>query len=74
MDIDKPETPVDAYQLFMSVDVIDRIVYWTNKRAEKFFNDNPDKEGKINSLKWTPITSEDMYTYLALVKLMGIIK
>lgn len=38
----------------------------------KFFDANPEKLGRVNSIIWCPVTCDDMYTFLALVIAMTV--
>ena len=67
-----PTEPVDAYETFMTKDVVKFIVDCTNKRAKVFLETNNRR--KVHGLVWKDVTVADIYTYLALVKLMGLIK
>ena len=68
----KPKSPLEAYKLFMTPEVVQHIVNCTNERARAFIG--ADTKRKINSLIWRPVTIDDIYTYLALVKIMGILE
>ena len=68
----KPKSPVEAYKLFMTPEVVQHIVNCTNERARAFIG--ADTKRKINGLIWRPVTIDDIYTYLALVKIMGILE
>ena len=68
----KPKSPVEAYKLFMTPEVVQHIVNCTNERARSFIG--ADTKRRINGLIWRPVTIDDIYTYLALVKIMGIVQ
>ena len=68
----KPKSPLEAYKLFMTPEVVQHIANCTNERARSFIGANTKR--KINGLIWRPVTIDDIYTYLALVKIMGILE
>ncbi|XP_049908573.1 piggyBac transposable element-derived protein 4-like [Epinephelus moara] len=57
-------TPLELFQLFFSVTVIDTLVKNTNAYGEK------KNQGQKKS--WVPVTTADMYTFISLVLYMGI--
>ena len=64
-------TPLDAFTLFFSDEVIKKLCQWTNEKAQVFFNEHPEKK-KIHNLKWREVTKSDMCTFLALLLAMGL--
>ena len=64
-------TPLDAFTLFFSDEVIKKLCQWTNEKAQVFFNEHPEKK-KIHNLIWREVTKSDMYTFLALLLAMGL--
>lgn len=65
-------TAYDAFILFFSDEVMEKLCQWTNEKAEIFFNKNPAKNRKTNGLSWKQVSKSDMYTFLALVLAMGL--
>ena len=72
--LEVPSTPSDAFKLFFDEDVVSKLCQWTNERAEKFFASRPQTDRKVNSLRWRPVTVDDMYTFFGLLLSMGITK
>lgn len=64
-------TALDAFTLFFSEEVMNKLVQWTNEKAENFFHEHPEKKRKIHQLLWREVTKSEMYTFLALVLAMG---
>lgn len=38
----------------------------------KFFQNNPEKKGKVHGLVWKPVTSNDLYTFIGLLMALEI--
>lgn len=71
---DRVASPGSAFKQFLDREVIEKLCEWTNKRAEMFFAQHPEKRGRVNSLKWKEVLENDMYTLLALLITMGLVK
>ena len=44
------DSPTDAFQSIIDEEVVESIVFWTNERAEKYFEGRPNT--KLNGIKW----------------------
>ena len=66
------DRPVEAFKYFIDGEIIDNLCLWTNQRARAFFVGRGNH--KVHSLRWTEVVSDDMYIFLALVLLMGIVR
>ena len=62
----------EFFEKFMSAEIISYIVECTNARAAAFFREKPRLNGKINSLIWRDVNSQDIFVFLALYIYMGI--
>lgn len=63
-----------AFKQFLDKDIIGKLCEWANKRATMFFTEHPEKMGKVNSVKWKRVTENDMYSFIALLITMGLVK
>ena len=52
-------TPGDAFKYFFDSSVINALCSLSNERAALFFQEHPEKLGKINGLKWKEVTKDD---------------
>uniref|UniRef100_A0A9J8B5B7 PiggyBac transposable element-derived protein domain-containing protein n=1 Tax=Cyprinus carpio carpio TaxID=630221 RepID=A0A9J8B5B7_CYPCA len=68
---DPPESPseVNCFKMFLTEDVVGEIVEETNRYASEI-----QEEMKGKMVKWVPTTIPEMYTFLASVLLMGMVK
>ena len=64
--------PVDAFCYFFDEDLVQQLCDWTNERAEGYFADTQKR--KVNGLLWRDVTKDEMYVFLALVMIQGIVK
>ena len=67
-------TPLNALQLFLPDSLVEKMVGWTNDRAELFFASHPDLKGKLLGQRWHPITSSDMWTFILLSLQMSVVR
>lgn len=64
--------PSDAFKVYFDRELVSLLCDWTNQKAEKYFQDHPEKKGKVNNVTWKAVTPDDMYTFIALKMAMGI--
>lgn len=64
--------PGAAFQQFFDDELVNAMCRWINEKADVFFQKNPQKKGKVHGLIWKAVTSGDVYTFLALLMVMGI--
>lgn len=62
----------DIFKLFFDDELVGKLCEWVNERAVKYFAAHPEKQGRVNSIIWRPVTQDDMYTFLALVMAMAL--
>ncbi|KAI2644801.1 PiggyBac transposable element-derived protein 4 [Labeo rohita] len=67
-----PESPseVNCFKMFLTEDVVKEIVEETNRYASEI----QEEETKGKMVKWAPTSIPEMYTFLASVMLMGMVK
>src|SRR4051812_7863819 len=65
--------PLAIFDLFFSVDILDRISYHTNQHAEKLL-DALLQDDELRPRGWKPTSPTEMYTYFAIVIYMGLHK
>ena len=65
---------LECFKKFITDDVIAHIVKCINDRAKHFFEENPEKKGIVNNIKWKDVKDNDVYTFLALYFYMGLCK
>ena len=65
-------TPLDSVKLYFTEQVIDLVVMQTNRYAEQYIASHVlPPHSSIN--RWHPTDRDDMYTFLGLSVLMGIV-
>ncbi|KAI2644000.1 PiggyBac transposable element-derived protein 4 [Labeo rohita] len=67
-----PESPseVNCFKMFLTEDVVKEIVEETNRYASEI----QEEETKGKMVKWAPTSIPEMYTFLASIMLMGMVK
>lgn len=74
-NVNSQSSVLDVFQLFFTDECIDMITAMTNIHQEQLkSNELNTVKAKARIWKWTPLTSEELYTFFALRILMGIIK
>ncbi|XP_065159187.1 piggyBac transposable element-derived protein 4 [Atheta coriaria] len=69
------DDPIALYQLFVTDSVIEQMVLETNRYAIQCMEKDPHKnESRKHQSMWRPITSTDLYTFLGIVHIMGIVQ
>lgn len=66
-------SPRKCFEAFVSSKIVRQLCSWTNTRAMMYFEEKCDYEMKVNSLKWRDVTEQEMYIFMALIFLMGLI-
>ncbi|KAK3869539.1 hypothetical protein Pcinc_025158 [Petrolisthes cinctipes] len=66
-------SPGAAFRYFFDDEVIYTMCNWINKRATVYFEANPDKS-KVHGLTWHPVTPDELYVFLGLIIVMGVVK
>lgn len=65
---------VNCFEAFVSTSIVKKLCEWTNKRADKYFEDNPHVTMKVFGLTYQLVETEEMYVFLALYFLTGVTK
>jgi hypothetical protein len=66
-------SPIESFLLFFDAEIIDCIVNETNSYAEQKTRSTTWKpRSRVKS--WTPVGSEEIFVYLGLIMLMGIVQ
>lgn len=69
------ETPTDFYKLFVTEEIIDKMVSETNKYAENYINNSQvNTKPKSRVKAWTPTDPQEMKRFLGLLMVMGLVK
>ncbi|XP_059060598.1 piggyBac transposable element-derived protein 4-like [Achroia grisella] len=67
------KTPIDIYRLFLTDEIIDKIVRDTNNYATKYFEDNQDNVKAKSRLKaWKPTDDEEIRKFFGVILVMGL--
>nr|XP_015196272.1 PREDICTED: piggyBac transposable element-derived protein 4-like [Lepisosteus oculatus] len=66
LDTTKTYSPLDLFQLFFSLSVVQSLCTNTNKNAERL-------QAQGRKLQWVPVSVEDMYRYMGIVIYMGLL-
>ena len=72
-------TPINVFKLFLTDELVQHITDATNSYAQIII-DFPEIQERIENTKkslfrlWQPVTFDEMWTYIAVTMLMGIIK
>lgn len=64
--------PGVAFQQFFDDELVSAMCLWINEKADVFFQQNPQKKGKVNGLVWKAVTGNDVFTFLSLLMAMGV--
>lgn len=66
------ETPTDFYKLFVTEEIIDKMVSKTNKYAENYINNSQANTKPKSRVKaWTPTDPQEMKRFLGLLMAYG---
>ncbi|CAG4993144.1 unnamed protein product [Parnassius apollo] len=65
--------PDELFRLFLTDEIVDKMVLETNLYAEKFLT-NPDSKRKSRFRSWKPINREEMLKFLGVALVMGLNK
>jgi len=69
------ENPFSIYKIFLSDDIIDQMVLETNKFYEHSEAQAPSSvSSRKHKQKWTPVTRDEMFKFLGILLIMGIVK
>lgn len=69
------ETPSDYYKLFVTEEIINKMVQETNNYAQKYINSSLQSlKPKSRFKSWTPTNSEEMKRFLGVLMIMGLVK
>ena len=71
--LDNVETPDEVFRLFLTNEIIDKMVLETNLYAEKFLT-KPDLKTKSRFRNWKPINREEMLKFLGVALVMGLVR
>jgi len=71
LNVEVPSDPLSYFRLFVSDSVIDKIVVETNRYAEQTDTSHTKPFSRAN--KWDPVTSDDIFVFLGLIILQGIL-
>ncbi|CAH1959610.1 unnamed protein product [Acanthoscelides obtectus] len=66
-------SPMKCFETFVSETIVTFLCKWTNERAAKYFLENIDKNMKVHGLRWRDVTVSEMYVFIALVLMQGLI-
>lgn len=64
------KTPLDAFELFLTDEVLDVIVTETNNYDSQQLGTNPSRKSKVNL--WTPTTKDEIRAFLGITIAMGL--
>lgn len=67
------KTPTDYYELFVTEEIINKMVLETNNYAQKYVSENQIKI-KSRVKAWKPTDSEEMKRFLGVLMVMGLVK
>ena len=70
---DKPQ-PIDFVELYFTETLLQLIVAETNRCAEQYVEENPEKAGSSYVGRWTPVTCSEVKVFLDLLFVTGIIQ
>ncbi|CAF1460177.1 unnamed protein product [Didymodactylos carnosus] len=73
IDAMKDATPLEFFQLLFNETIIDLIVEETNK-YQAFSNNDATSSASSHQAKWTETNRSEIYTFLATIMLMSVIK
>lgn len=73
IDFDECKDPVTCFESFISPSIVNKLCEWTNKRAEKYFEANPNTT-KVFGLTYKVVEKDEMYVFFALYFLTGLVK
>lgn len=69
------KTPAEIYNLFLTDEIVGKIVNDTNKYAEKYLEDHQDEIKEKSRLKaWKPTDDEEMRRFFGVIFVMGLNK
>ena len=68
--VDVDDNPLEYLQLFLTAEVIDKIVIETNRYQEQ---EAATPQRFSRRRKWEPVTSEDIWKFLGLIILQGVV-
>lgn len=71
--VDKKWTPLDYVKLFLDDEIINIIVTETNRYADKFLKSKYSREENRKKYGWTPVNSNEIWMFLAVLIYQGII-
>ena len=66
------DSPMESFMSFIDDEIVESLVFWTNERAEQYFESRVNTI--VNGIKWKPVDIDTMYIFLALVMNMGVVR
>ena len=63
--------PVEAFRILVDYEVVSHIVDCTNEKAHHYITETG--KDRINSLKWKNVDTREMYVFIALTMVMGVV-
>ena len=67
------QDPVDFFYLVFTQELVNDIVFFTNKYAEQEINKAGPLPPRSRLHKWKPVTSDEVYLYTALIFYRGVV-
>ena len=65
-------SPHEAFRYYFDDELIDKMCTWMNKRAAEYFRTTGKR--KVHGLIWKDVEAKEMYVFISLLIVMGIVK
>lgn len=73
IDINSPMSMRECFEAFISPQIVEYLCQWTNERAEMFLEAHDNLALKIHGLYWRNVAKDEMYVFISLVLMMGLV-
>ncbi|CAH1987778.1 unnamed protein product [Acanthoscelides obtectus] len=73
IDMEECRDPVNCFECFLSPNIVAKLSEWTNRRAEMYFEQNTNTR-TVYGVQWKKLEKEEMYVFIALHILTGLVK